>query len=124
MCFSASVGVAGTVQLGTVDVNADVTVDLTGVSATANVGQVVIPVPVSGFQLTGSVGTAIVAVNAIADLVGVQAVGIVSGNTLIWSQIDDNQNPNWTGVNDSQTPGWSDIIDTQSPNWTDILEAA
>ena len=80
--------------------------------------------PVSGFQLTGSVGTAIVAVNAIADLVGVQAVGIVSGNTLIWSQIDDNQNPNWTGVNDSQTPGWSDIIDTQSPNWTDILEAA
>jgi hypothetical protein len=64
-----------------------------------------------------------VAVNAIANLVGVQAVGQV-GSVLVWSQIDDNQNPNWVNVNDSQTGGWSDIIDTQSPNWTEILEAA
>jgi len=72
---------------------------------------------------TTSLGTVIIAVNAVVTPVGVQATGQI-GNVLVWSQIDPDQNPNWTGINDGQTPNWTDIIDTQSPNWTEILEAA
>jgi hypothetical protein len=40
-----------------------------------------------------------------ASVTGVQLVVRV-GNILIWSQINDNQDPNWQNINNPNSPGW------------------
>lgn len=40
-----------------------------------------------------------------ANVTGVQLVVRV-GNILIWSQVNDNQDPNWQNINNSGDPGW------------------
>lgn len=80
----------------------NVTVIVTGVSASAVVGDVITeiqyPVPVTGVYATGIVG----AVN-------------------VWGPIIIVQPGNWVPVNDSQVGAWTPVNTTQSPNWGDVV---
>jgi hypothetical protein len=65
-------------------------------------------IPVTGLQAQCRVGAVLVSAGATAFLTGVSATGQV-GNVLIWSVINDGQNPNWSDINDTQTPTWVEI---------------
>jgi hypothetical protein len=52
-----------------------------------------------------------------ANVTGVQLVVRV-GNILIWSQVNDNQDPNWQNVNDTQSTVWVVISNPSTPGWT------
>jgi hypothetical protein len=64
-------------------------------------------------NVTGVVGTVVqgsVQVQANADVNVLGVVGTVLLNsTLVWSDINDSQNPNWTEINDSSSVLWVDI---------------
>lgn len=47
---------------------------------------------------------------------GVQLLVSV-GNVLIWTTINDNQDPNWQNINDTQSTGWVVIQNPSTPGW-------
>ena len=50
---------------------------------------------------------------------GVQLVVSV-GNVFIWSQVNDNQDPNWQNVSDLSATDWVLILNPSTPGWNDI----
>ena len=101
-CTVFPTGVVGTTALGTASVITDQILDVTGLSATAYLGTAstsagakVYPAGVVG---TTYLGTASTIAKANVYPIGVQGTGIVSSNVLLWSLIDNSQNPNWTRI--------------------------
>jgi len=91
-------GVAGTGDVGSVDVAVGVAFPVTGVAGTGSVGSVSvsisIPVSVTGVSSTGAVGLVTVALGCNVSVTGVSGTGAV-GSVLIWNEIIPSQNPNW-----------------------------
>lgn len=102
-------------------------VTLTGVSATADIGiptiyaerfQVVSP---TGTGASGAVGVPEIYLPAVAQVIGVQAVGGIGGVSVSsWVTINDNQTPNWVPVNDTQADTWTLVNDGNTVVWTEI----
>ena len=59
-------------------------------------------------ELASAVATQSVIKTVNANVTGIQLY-VNIGNVLIWSVIDDSQNPNWQNITNTQTPGWTDI---------------
>jgi len=88
---------------------------------TVRLGQTI---DVTGFEITGSVGT--VSVVAEANVLPLGVVATVAAGTVRiigWTIIDDDQTANWSQINDSQSPGWSTIGDSQTPDWSQINDS-
>jgi len=88
---------------------------------TVRLGQTI---DVTGFEVTGSVGT--VSVVAEANVLPLGVVATVAAGTVRiigWTIIDDDQTANWSQINDSQSPGWSTIGDSQTPDWSQINDS-
>jgi hypothetical protein len=130
---------------GGVIVEADANVSVTGLEATAAVGEVTVAagadVPVTGLEATGNVGSVTVYTRTFVDVTGVEAIAQVGavtveadanvfvtgvsatgevGTPLVWGRIVPNQNPSYTPVTPSSTPAWSDETPSQTPGWDDI----
>lgn len=86
-----------------------------GIDATANT--VIYPVTVQEFASGLDNLTVIKTLNA--NVTGVQLVVRV-GNILIWSQVNDNQDPNWQNINDAQSTVWVVISNPSTPGWNVI----
>ena len=130
---------------GGVIVEADANVSVTGLEATAAVGEVTVAagadVPVTGLEATGNVGSVTVYTRTFVDVTGVEAIAQVGavtveadanvfvtgvsatgevGTPLVWGRIVPNQNPSYTPETPSSTPAWSDETPSQTPGWDDI----
>ena len=81
------------VLLGTVDVQVNSLIDVTGVYA------------------VGRVGTVLVSIDAIANVTGVRTV-VKLNRVNVWGLIDP-----------VQAAGWTDITPSQSSNWTEVIAA-
>jgi hypothetical protein len=128
---------------GGVTVEADANVSVTGLEATAAVGEVTVAagadVPVTGLEATGSVGSVSIEVRVNVEVTGVEGTGEVGavtveadanvfvtgvsatgevGTPLVWGRIVPNQNPGYTPDQPTQSPGWSSETPSQSPGWT------
>ena len=57
---------------------------------------------------TSTLGNVTVDAEADVSVIGVSATGSV-GHILVWSLIDDTQDPNWNAVSTSQTPDWQEV---------------
>ena len=53
------------------------------------------------------------------SVTGVQLVVRV-GNVLIWTTINDNQDPNWQNISNTQSTGWVIVSNPSTPGWNDI----
>ena len=130
---------------GGVIVEADANVSVTGLEATAAVGEVTVAagadVPVTGLEATGNVGSVTVDTQTFVDVTGVEAIAQVGavtveadanvfvtgvsatgevGTPLVWGRIVPNQNPSYTPEQPSQSPGWSEDSPSQTPGWTRV----
>jgi hypothetical protein len=130
---------------GGVIVEADANVSVTGLEATAAVGEVTVAagadVPVTGLEATGNVGSVTVYTRTFVDVTGVEAIAQVGavtveadanvfvtgvsatgevGTPLVWGRIVPNQNPSYNPETPSSTPAWSDETPSQTPGWDDI----
>jgi hypothetical protein len=130
---------------GGVTVEADANVSVTGLEATAAVGEVTVAagadVPVTGLEATGNVGSVTVYTQTFVDVTGVEAIAQVGavtveadanvfvtgvsatgevGTPLVWGRIVPNQNPSYTPEQPSQSPGWSEDSPSQTPGWTRV----
>lgn len=104
----------GTDAVGLVgNVGLDVTVDLTGVSASGDVGSLtasaVYEQAISGVSASGDVQSVSVGERLVA-ITGCPAMGNVGSIGAIY----------WSLINDSQTPNWTSITNTENPNWVEI----
>jgi hypothetical protein len=63
-------------------------------------------VAVSEAASAADIFTAVKTVNA--NVTGIQLYVLI-GNALVWTVIDDSQNPNWQNINNTQTPGWNNL---------------
>jgi hypothetical protein len=91
---------------------------LTNVLATGNVGDLSngLSIELTSVSLTANLGT----IAPLFFVVGVQAagsVGILGVKKTFWNVIDDSQNANWILVPDEQVANWLSINDAQSANW-------
>jgi hypothetical protein len=91
-------------------------IGLTGNTATATVGSVGVQldalVIVTGVFGTGEIGT--------ASVYAPTWVLVPNNQTPAWGVIDDSQSPVWSGIITEQTPGWSFIPNEQTSGWTDV----
>ena len=56
---------------------------------------------------------------ASVSVTGVQLVVRV-GNVLIWSTINDNQDPNWQNITNTQSTAWTAVSNPSTPGWNVI----
>jgi hypothetical protein len=114
-------GLEATAAVGEVTVAAGADVPVTGLEATGSVGsvtvEIVVNVDVTGVEGTGEVGAVTVEADANVFVTGVSAAGEV-GTPLVWGRIVPNQNPGYTPDQPTQSPGWSSETPSQSPGWT------
>ena len=114
-------GLEATAAVGEVTVAAGANVPVTGLEATGNVGSVTVNtqtfVDVTGVEATAQVGAVTVEADANVFVTGVSATGEV-GTPLVWGRIVPNQNPGYTPDQPTQSPGWSSETPSQSPGWT------
>ena len=69
--------------------------------------------------ITSAIST--VTTNAAANVVPAgQAATFDTGSILIWSVINDSQDPDYSGVATSQNPNYSGVATSQTPNYTSI----
>ena len=96
---------------------------VTGVSATAVVGDVTVTIsvaiPVTGVYATTYLGI----VNVWGIIIPIQnpdwaPVDDSQGGS--WTPVSTLQTPNWTPIDDSQSGGWTTTPTSQTPNWNDI----
>ena len=91
---------------------ADVSVTLTGIAGTGEVGSPTVTgessVTLTGVAGTGEVGSPTVPGEPSVTLTGVAGTGKV-GQLLVWGNVPDGQTPNWIPVNDANSAGWSKI---------------
>jgi hypothetical protein len=80
-----------------------VSIDEAASGVDAQVGNVIYPVTIQEFAAGLDNLTVIKTLNA--SVTGVQLVVRV-GNILIWSQVNDNQDPNWQNITNPNSPGW------------------
>jgi hypothetical protein len=74
----------------------------------------------TGLSATASSGSVLVTGDADVIPVGVFATGYVTPVN-VWGIIDDNQGAVWTEVPDSQTDTWSVVDDSNSATWNQIV---
>jgi hypothetical protein len=98
--------------ISTVVVN--VSVNVTGVEGTGNVGTVSVAISIdalaTGVSGLSSVGAVTVSVTSETNVyvTGVSATGYV-GSVLLWNPVDDGQTPNWVIVDDSHSASWTQV---------------
>jgi hypothetical protein len=116
-------GLEATAAVGEVTVAAGADVQVTGLEAVGGVGEVhvgiFIKVPVTGVEANAQVGAVTIDAQANIEVTGVEATGLVNP-VLVWGRIAPNQNPGYTPIEPSSTPAWSDETPSQTPNWDDI----
>jgi hypothetical protein len=122
-----STGLEGSTTVGSVTVQANSDVSVTGEAATGTTSSGVIDIridvtiPETGFEITPNVGTVSIKANADVSLTGTNLVATGRlGNVFVWGEIDPNQSPSWAAATPSQSPGWTEITPSQSPDWEDI----
>ena len=93
-------GLGATTQLNEVSVSTSATVSLIGLSASGNIGNVVVW------------GRIIPDQNA-------NYSEIVPSQTPSWSEETASQTPSWSETSASQSPSWSEEEPSQNPNWTE-----
>jgi hypothetical protein len=86
-------------------------------ASAANIGNAVFITSVQEFA--AGLDSLDVAKSLNVDVTGVQLL-VSIGNVLIWSQINDNQDPNWQNVNDAQSTVWVVISNPSTPGWNVI----
>ena len=95
---------------------------MSGVGLTASIGSLTVhhseAVSISGFNLTGSLGSLTNLNKTNILVIGLEGSSFVS-NLLVWSTVDDDQNPNFNEITSTQTSDFSEVTDTQSPNWNE-----
>ena len=75
---------------------------------------------VAGLSTTSALGTVTPTAAAGVTLIGLTSVTIDLGVTLVYGEIDTNQDPNYNVISDAQAPAWNVISDAQTPTWTVI----
>jgi hypothetical protein len=101
----------------------DVVVTVTGVSATALVGNVTVSIPVT-VPVTGVYATTYLGiVNVWGIIIPIQNpnwVPVDDTQSGGWTPVSTLQTSNWVLVDDAQSGSWTPIPTPQTPNWTDI----
>lgn len=97
---------------------------LTGVLATAALGQVTPGVPnivviTQGVQAQTQSGAVFAFTSVSVPVAGLGAAGVV-GQVLVWGPVVPTSDVNWINVAPSHDPGYSPVIPGSVPNWTAI----
>jgi hypothetical protein len=77
-------------------------------------------VNVTGVSATGQVGSPTFLTDAIFEVTGVAGQGQV-GQLLVWGIVDDSQVPGWQNVDDSQAQTWVAVDDSNAATWTQVV---
>jgi hypothetical protein len=99
-----------------------VTVEVTGVSATALVGSVTAysPINVTSVQAIGELGNVNVW-GIIAPITDPNWVNVNASGGSIWYPVNSAQTPNWIDVGTPEVVTWATVNNSQTPNWTNVV---
>ena len=107
----------GTTAVGDVLVPQDSVANLTGVSATGQVGNTF--ETQNGVSATGSIGTPIVVINEQIILTGVSASTFVN-SVLIWDNITPVPGTSWSNIVPTPSSSWSGTTPAPNTSWSDV----